>query len=522
MSAIQQHRRLVANLKRWLSEQSASGEVELIETHISSVLLAGAYAYKIKKPLDLGFLDFSTLERRRFYCEEEIRLNRRLAEDLYLQVVEITGTAQRPALATSGNAIEYAVKMRRFQGGILLSERPELLSEALADTLAQQLAAFHASITSKTIIPPHGMPEQVLLPMQQNFDQIRSLSAEYDAPLSRLQAHTLAAYRRLEQRLGKRRAEGYIRECHGDLHLGNIALEGDRLILFDGIEFNPELRWIDTMSELAFLLMDIEEKGLFSLARRVLNTYLEISGDYRGLDVLRFYQLYRAMVRAKVVAIRLHQAAVTGDERRRLQAEFSTYLENAQRYTHSAPPWLMITHGLSGSGKSTVSGELLRNLPAVRIRSDIERKRLAGLDAASGSASPPMGGIYTPDFSNTTYAHLLSLTHSVLCAGYAVIIDATFQKRGQRQEFQALSSRLGAPFLILDFQVPERELRKRLEVRERLGTDPSEANAAVLNEQLKSAEKLTAEERRCAVVVTTKSGEKRDLAEQVLHRLGNQ
>ena len=522
MSAIQQHRRLVANLVRWLTMQPASGRVELIETHISSVILAGEFAYKIKKPLDLGFLDFSTLERRRFCCEEELRLNRRLTENLYLQVVKITGTGDRPALETNGEVIEYAVKMRRFQGGILLSEQPDLLSDALADRLAQQLAGFHAAIGPAATLPPHGMPDQVLQPMQQNFDQIRSLSAEYDAPLAQLQAATLAAYRSLERRLAERRAEGYIRECHGDLHLGNIVLEGDRLILFDGIEFNPELRWIDTMSELAFLLMDIEEKGMFPISRRLLNRYLEISGDYRGLDVLRFYQLYRAMVRAKVVAIRLHQAAVTGDERRRLQAEFSTYLENAQRYTHSAPPWLMITHGLSGSGKSTVSGELLRNLPAVRIRSDIERKRLAGLDAASGSASPPMGGIYTPDFSNTTYAHLLSLTHSVLCAGYAVIIDATFQKRGQRQEFQALSSRLGAPFLILDFQVPERELRKRLEARERLGTDPSEANAAVLNEQLRSAEKLTAEEHRCAVVVTTKSGEKRDLAEQVRHRLGNQ
>lgn len=522
MSATQQHRRLVANLKYWLSTQPASGRVELIETHISSVILAGAYAYKIKKPLDLGFLDFSTLERRRFCCEEEIRLNSRLAEDIYLQVVEITGTAEQPAIGGKGEVIEYAVKMRRFQGGILLAERTELLSEALADQLAHQLAAFHASIGPVADPPPHGMPDQVLQPMQQNFDQIRSLSAEFDAPLSRLQALTLEAYRRLEQRLVERRADGYIRECHGDLHLGNIALEGDRLILFDGIEFNPELRWIDTMSEVAFLLMDIEEKGLFPISRRLLNTYLEISGDYRGLDVLRFYQLYRAMVRAKVLAIRLHQAEVSGDEKRRLQAEFSTYLDNARRYTLATRPWLLITHGLSGSGKSTVSGELLQRLPAVRVRSDIERKRLAGLNAVSDSASPPMGGIYTADFSRKTYEHLLSLTRSVLQAEYAVIVDATFLKRSQRKQFKALALKLGAPFIILDFQVPKRELKKRLEARERLGSDPSEANVAVLNEQLRSAENLTDGERRCSVVVTTKSGDMRDLVKQILHQTGIQ
>jgi len=520
LSAMQWHYRLVAGLKGWLSAQSACGRVELIETHISTVILSGIFAYKIKKPLDLGFLDFSTLERRRFCCEEEVRLNRRLAPDVYLDAVSITGTPDFPTIATQGPVIEYAVRMRRFIEGTLLSDRPERLNETLADELAYQLAGFHASIGLQAAIPAYGRPEQVLLPMQQNFDQIRAFSSEFNAKLSPLQAWTLEAYARLEQRLGERRTEGFIRECHGDLHLGNIVVEGGRLILFDGIEFNPGLRWIDTISELAFLLMDIEEKGQFPIAWRVLNSYLKISGDYRGLAVLRFYQLYRAMVRAKVIAIRMHQSDVSGDEMGVLRQEFSVYLDNARRYTCSTSPSLLIAHGLSGSGKSTFCSELMMHLPAVRIQSDVERKRLAGLDALSDSGSSRMEGIYTDEFSRKTYDYLLSLTQSVLQAGYTVIVDAAFLKSSQRRRFSALASEQKLPFIILDFPVPHEELRRRVAARKQLGSDPSEAGVAVLNGQIASVENLTEAERKNSMVVNQNPSEKSDLVNRIQCRLG--
>ncbi|HXK55698.1 MAG TPA: AAA family ATPase [Gammaproteobacteria bacterium] len=518
MSAMQEHHRLVANLVRWMSAQKACNRIELIETHISSVILAGSYAYKIKKPLDLGFLDFSTLERRRFCCEEEIRLNRRLAEDLYIDVVDITGTVDRPSLTGQGTVIEHAVRMRRFAEGTLLSEHPQRLTAALADELAQQLADFHASVAGATL-PPYGTPEQVLLPMQQNFEQIRSLDPECSEQLSRLQTWTLTEFGRLKRRLAERREQGHIRECHGDLHLGNIVLEGNRLILFDGIEFNPELRWIDTMSELAFLLMDIEEKGLARIARQILNKYLEISGDYQGMDLLRFYQLYRAMVRAKVSAIRLHQPDLSVAEKEPLRAVLSTYLENALKYTVSGRPSLLITHGLSGSGKSTVSEALLKFMAVVRVRSDVERKRLAGLDPGSDSGSSPMSGIYTPDFSRKTYDYLLSLTHSLLGAGYTVVVDAAFLKRDQRCRFEEIARRLCLPYLILDFQVPMNELRRRVTARERRGSDPSEANVEVLNRQAESKESLTEQERQSAVRVNQESGDIGDLVKLLQIRL---
>ena len=522
MSPIQEHHRLVSNLMEWLSAQSASGQVELIETHISSVILAGSYAYKLKKPLDLGFLDFSTPERRRFCCEEEVRLNSRLSENIYLGVADITGTLDQPRIAAGGPVIDHAVKMRRFKEGTLLSEHPQRLSVALADKLARQIASFHASIGSKATLPPYGTPDQVLLPMQQNFDQIRSLTAEYDEQISILQDWTREEFRRLEQRLGERRKQGYIRECHGDLHLGNIVLEGERLILFDGIEFNPGLRWIDTISELAFLLMDIEEKGLFPIARQVLNSYLEISGDYRGLDLLRFYQLYRAMVRAKVLAIRLHQSDLTEDEKMVLQKELTTYLDKAQQYTRSVRPSLLITHGFSGSGKTTVSNELLKRMSLIRVRSDVERKRLAGLGALAGSGSPPMGGIYTAGFSEKTYDYLRSLAESLLRAEYSVIVDAAFLKRSQRRLFTELAFRQCLPFLILDFQVPMQELRKRVTDRKRLGSDSSEADEEVLKLQIESHEHLTEEERQYTVPVHQESEGQRSLIIQIQNQLRGQ
>lgn len=522
MLTIAQHRLLVANLQQWLSAHQTSEKVEVIETHISSVLLAGGYAFKIKKPVDLEFLDFSTLEQRHFCCNEEIRLNSRLAADLYLAVVTINGSIDQPTIGGSGEVIEYAIKMRRFHTNVLLSEQPESLTPIFSDQLARQLALFHSSIGPGSPPEAYGTPEQVLRPMLQNFDQIHSLSSDFDQRLTPLHAGTMKAYQHLRQRLAERRDEGFIRECHGDLHLGNIALEGDHLILFDGIEFNPGLRWIDTMSELAFLLMDMEEKGLTSISRRLLNAYLEISGDYRGLDVLRFYQLYRAMVRAKVLAIRLQQPDVGIADRVSFKSELLAYLDNALRYSERGRPCLIITHGFSGSGKSVVSGELLMRLPLIRIRSDVERKRLAGLEVQASSGSPLMGGIYTRDFSEKTYDYLLALAGSTLQSGYAVIVDAAFLQARQRRIFCDLARNNDLPFLILDFRVPRQELRSRVKARLQVGSDPSEANLAVLERQFQMAEKITDEERRDLVVVDQAVADLDSLAVLIEHRVSHQ
>ena len=402
--------------------------VEHIETHISHVLLAGDYAYKLKKPLNLGFLDFSTLERRRFCCAEELRLNRRLAPHIYLGVVPVSGTLQRPRIGPEqeGEVLEYAVKMRRFDQDTLLTRMP--VTRSLADRIAMRVAGFHSVIPAAEAASEYGTPESVLLPMLENFEQIRVHLREPGA-LARLQPlerWTRKRHDELWSVLDRRKREGRIRECHGDMHRGNIALVGGELVIFDGIEFNPALRWIDTMSELAFLVMDLEEAGQADRARRFLNRYLEISGDYAGLLVLNFYKAYRAMVRAKVTAIRLGQPDVEPAEAARDREEYEGYVALAQGYTKQGTKRLIITHGVSGTGKSRLAILLRERLPLIHIRSDLERKRLFGLPELARTDAERGSGIYTDEAGDRTYERLRELAGLILDAGYSPLVDATF------------------------------------------------------------------------------------------------
>jgi aminoglycoside phosphotransferase family enzyme len=478
--------------------------VELVETHISFVLLVGEYAYKIKKTLDLGFLDFSTLEKRRHFCREELRINRRLAPAIYLEVVAITGSAESPRIGGEGPPIEYAVKMCRFPDDGLLSQHPEHLSPELVSTIAHRAAEFHERAEICGADQSWGSADFVLQPMLENFEPIHQLEhdPQVDAQLQRLQRWTVQRHAELRSELEQRKAAGFVRECHGDMHLGNITLVDGEPLIFDAIEFNPGLRWIDTVNEIAFLVMDLDEKQRPELAQLALNSYLEGSGDYAGLELLRFYQVYRAMVRAKVTAIRLGQDDLDHEERRMLQGEFRRYLDLAERYTQPQSPALIITHGLSGSGKSVAARNLVRQLGAVQVRSDVERKRLAGLPPLAGSRSPVGGDIYTAELTDQTYRRLLQAAERILEAGFLALADATFLKQRQRRPFAELARRLGVKFLILDMQTPEQVMRERLRLRADRGGDPSEADERVLELQLAAAEPLTGEESACALVVT--------------------
>jgi len=511
------HRQLVTRLRQRLAADTG-GETVVIETHISSVILAGDYAYKIKKPVNFGFLDFSTLERRHFCCQEEIRLNARLAPQIYLNVVAITGSLQHPQLGGAGEPLEYAVRMRRFDQAGLLSTHTERLDVDLMDAIARQVARFHSGIAVAEAASVYGAPELLLQPMEHNFQSIRQLidTATVLDRLAHLEEWTKTRQTDLWHDLLRRKKDGFIRECHGDLHLGNIALVDGEVLIFDGIEFNPDLRWIDTMSELAFLLMDLDEKGRPGLAARVLNSYLEVTGDFAGVKVLRFYQVYRAMVRAKVAAIRAGQAAEGSDGRQRFYDEFLDYLHLAERYTKADKPVLVLTHGLSGSGKSTLASALAGDLPALWLRSDVERKRLAGLEARDKSGSVLGGGIYTPAFTRRTYGRLLRLCTQLLATGFSVIVDATFLQREQRQPFYDLAAEGGYPLVVLDLQVPEADLQKRLRRREAQGKDASEADLGVLAKQLERFKPLASDELQYVVVV---SPEAPDWKQQLTARL---
>lgn len=495
ITSLEEHARLVDGLRRADAWGRKVTNIRVIATHISSVVLVDGEAFKLKKPVDFGFLDFSTLEKRQYCCEEEIRLNRRLAPDIYLNVVPIAGSPDSPRVGGEGEAIEYAVHMKQFPADALLASRPELLSVARIDDIARQVARFQSGIDRAGPASGFGDPDAVYFPMGQNFDQLRERVTDPD-DLDRLAALEIWTRKRFEQlvpRLAARLAEGFVREGHGDMHLGNIALDGERVIIFDGIEFNPNLRWIDVVNEIAFLMMDLDRIGRYDLSGRFLNTWLAETGDYEGLHLLRFYQVYRAMVRTKIAAIRLGQE-LSDAERDEVTEAYREYLTLAESYTRDPAPQLVITFGPSGCGKSVAASALVARLPAVQLRSDVERKRLAGLAALERSGSGLDSGLYTAEMSARTYARLLDVSRIVLEAGLTAIADATFLKAAQRAPFRALGDELGVPFGILAPQAPAAELRRRVADRLARGDDPAEANLDVLEKQLASLEPLTAEE----------------------------
>jgi aminoglycoside phosphotransferase family enzyme/gluconate kinase len=494
---------LIQALQRAEIYDHAVERFEVIETHISWVLLTGAYAYKIKKPVDLGFVDFSTLEKRRFYYYEELRLNRRLAPQLYLAVMPITGTSEAPRLGGTGEAIEYALKMAQFPQQAQLDRvlaRGELQPSHI-DGLAELIAAFHGSIPVAGQDLPFGLPERLVQPMRENFEQLLPLVQDSSHRLGPLRGWTEAAYQKLYEALTARKGNGFVRECHGDMHLGNMAFFRGEIVIFDGIDFNENLRWIDVMSELAFLAMDLEERGHPMLAWRLVNAYLTHTGDYAGLAVLRFYQVYRAMVRAKVTCIRLHQGHFAEGEADRLMEQYLGYLGLAESYTRPPSTAILITRGLSGSGKTTLTQTLLERWGAIRIRSDIERKRLFGLTPTASSGSGLGAGLYAAEGTERTYRRLAELASTIITVGHPVIVDAASLKRAQREMFRELAEKHGVPFAILDFRAPEPVLRERIGQRQRWGGDASEADLAVLEHQLVTQEPLTPDEQALAIPV---------------------
>lgn len=518
--------RLIDALSRPDAYPHPVDRVEVLETHISYVLLAGEYAYKIKKPLNLGFLDFSAPEARRQFCEEELRLNRRTAPEIYLACVPITGSETAPVFEGTGKAIEHAVKMRRFPQDALLdrvAKRGELSPE-LVDSIARKIAEFHATVAIAGPNTPFGTPDRVVAPPQANFDHIRKLVGESpDGPqLERLRAWTEREGARLAPVFADRKRAGFVRECHGDLHLGNITLLGDDPTPFDCIEFNADLRWIDVMNEVAFLVMDLADHRLPNLAIRCLNEYLAATGDYAGLAVLRFYMVYRAMVRAKIACIRAHQPGLAGRAKAAIEAEYRGYIQLAEHLSHRGTPALALTHGLSGSGKTTVAGMLAERIGAIRLRSDVERKRLFGLDATARTASALGGGIYDPEATRSTYARLAELARLVIAAGWPAIVDATFLRSTERAAFRSLARELAVPVVFVSCTAPDSELRKRILAREQARSDASEAGLPVLARQRDASEPPSREEARDTITFDTSQPRKdREAAlEQIARRLG--
>lgn len=458
---------------------STALQAELIETHISWVLLAGDTAYKIKKPVRLAFVDYGDLAARRHFCEEEVRLNRRLAPSLYLGVTRITGTPGAPVLDGAGPALEYAVRMRRFAPGALFSE--QLAADTLrtdgVDRLAALLANFHESAPRANATSDFASPERRRASALAALEGVRPLASE--DVLATLRAWLEAGAGALAPLWTSRKADGRVRECHGDLHLANVVAHDGGVVAFDCIEFDPALRWVDVLDDLAFAVMDFDARGRRDLAFRLLNGWLDRTGDHGGLPALRFSLVYRALVRAQVEHLR-----------RANSSEAQRYLQAALGWTRPGDVRLFITHGLPGSGKTFASQQLLEQQGAIRLRSDVERKRLFGLGMLEDSRARGLN-LYDADATARTYRQLFETARTALQAGYPVILDAAFLRHSERTQAQALARSLGVPFAIIDCKAELAVLRARLLGRR---GDPSEADTAVLERLRTAAEPLADDE----------------------------
>ena len=474
------------------------GSVELIETHISWVVLTDGFVYKIKKPLVLDFLDFGDLERRKFYCEEEIRLNQPWAPDIYLDVVPISLDNGQLRFDGDGIPIEYAVRMRRFDQEMRLDAQLESGNLSVADMkeLGRNIAARHAAAE---VVDESQRDKFVATTKSLIWDNFTALDGFIDdSDLTLLREWTERELRTLEALLWQRFDDGYVRDCHGDLHLANLVRLPDGITTFDCIEFSTDLRHIDVACDIAFLIMDLVARRRHDLAAHFLNRYLECTGDYGSMRVLSLYFVYRCLVRAKIAAIRSQERELEL-ERAPDRAEIDHYCGMALRQIAQRVPKLVVMSGMSGSGKTWVSGKLMAAMPATRIRSDLERKRMFGLGETEHSGSAVESGLYSKDASHRVYTYLCETARSILNAGHSVILDAAFLHESDRAMAIAMAEDCGVPYVLLSVTAPTEVLRQRVQTRTRMAADASEADLEILEHQLKTAESMTDEEKAMAI-----------------------
>lgn len=512
----------LARLERALRAPGAyahrTGRVRRMETHISIIYLAGPFAYKRCKQVDLGFVDFTRLDMRYRACVDSVRLNRRLARPLYTGVVKLTGKPRTCRFADGFPIVDYAVKMRRFRQSDLLSARAArgVLRPAEVERAAERIAAFHRRANARPPERRFGSAEQV---QEQIEDVLLGLQREASGCLpptvaqsQRQLAETLSAH------FERRRAQGFVRECHGDLHLENIVRRGNDVALFDCVEFSPALRWIDVTADLAFLVMDLLAHGRGDLATRLVNRWLLGTGDYDGLRALKCYVIYRALVRALVSILKApgHPGA------RAIPASAARYLALAERLCAARPVSLMLCHGFSGSGKSVVARELAPLTGAIVVSSDVERKR--GVTPLAGPSREPMpAAAYSSSALDANYRRLAALADTLLGAGLPVIVDASFLKHAHRLQFVELGKRHAARVAIVDVVAPDALLIERLRERAKNRDEPSDADEAVLHRQTIEAEPMdmTESSMRIAIDAATplETMQRPDFWQPVLTRL---
>lgn len=480
--------------------------VTLVETHISWILLSGEFAYKVKRPVCFPFLDLRSPERRAFFCAQELSLNRRFAPELYLDVCPIVMRDRTACVGGAGEPIERAVKMRQFPreeelDSLLASSR---IAPAELNAFGRDLASIHASLPAAEPPAPWGDPQAIRATIIKNLEECTEASAIFDSS-SNVRALRPELERRLEEAvpwMADRREDERVRECHGDLHVANVVRLQSRLVAFDCMEFEAAFRWIDVADEIAFLLADLEARGYRQYAQAFLAGYLTAGGDYQACRLLPVYRAHRALVRAKVMALSRGGAQATDSEDVG-HSRHRAYLECASRALTRRRPALVLMSGLSGSGKTWLAERLAPILGAVHLRSDVERKRLAGVGERSRSGTAVGEGIYSSGFTKRVYEQLLTAAEDILAGGYTAIVDATFARRDNRAVFRKLARRVGVTACLIHCRAPTEVLVERILERHLQDTDASEADVSVLDWQKEHWEPVAADEQWAVISAET-------------------
>lgn len=496
--------------------------VQLVETHISWILLTGEFAYKIRRPVRYSFVDLRSAERRKFLCHEEVRLNRRFASELYLGVCHITSSEGEARVDGSGLVVEHATKMRQFAREDELDHLLEAQRIAPAELAAfgRDLARIHATLPVAEPEQTWGRPTTLRALILDNVDECAQAGRVFERATEVLDLRTILGDRleAAEHWMSERFDGGRVRECHGDLHMRNIVRHGSRLLAFDCMEFEPAFRWIDVADEVAFLLADLDSRRRPLHAQAFRAGYLAHSGDYQACRLLKMYEAHRSLVRAKVTALTAPGAtAGAAGETKLLRRQYDDYLDCARRALSPGCPILILMYGLSGSGKSWVAERLAPVLGAVHLRSDIERKRLSGMAESARSESGLGRGLYSHEVTVRVYHHLAQCARHTLAGGYTTIVDATFHRRADRAQFLDLSVQLGVPMCLVQCEAPPETLRARINARRQRGDDPSEADIPVLQWQEAHCEPIRADE---SLVVFEAPTSRSDVIDTLIHQIG--
>lgn len=482
-------RTILKTLMKSTAYPEPTTRVEMMQTHVSWLFLTDTHVYKIKKPVDFGFLNFSTIDRRRFYCNEEVKYNRRLCPDIYEGVVELRESEGGAAFHGNGAIIDYAVKMRRLPAEGMLDRLVANNSVTLMDirNIASHIAEFHQNAATSAAIADHGTVDRIMFNWQENFDQMTAFS-ERTLPAAELElirnwvisfAHDNGAL--FDQRV----SEGFVRECDGDIHLENICLFDSKVYIFDCIEFSDRLRCCDTAADLAFLLMDLDFHNRLDLSREALSAYQEITHDTGMAPLLAFYKSYRAFVRGKVASFRLNDSGIDLLEQEKAVEKARRYFRLARGYTEQnrLRTTLFITCGLMGCGKSVIAEQLAFELGITCFSSDRIRKSLAGLQPDARVAEAFQEGLYAPQASQATYDELRRLATEELAAGRSAVIDACFSRSEDRRLCSKIAQEHGARFVILHVSCSESENRRRLVERSKAENSISDGRVELLASQ---------------------------------------